>query len=117
LKDQAKVCHLEMKTVFCSCFYGTVSHLPSQTEIWGEWKLKNITIDTGYNVPIKQATRRMPVHMQKEVDEHINDMLKRDVIKPSSSPWDSNIVLVKKKGWYYTVLHRLQKVEQCNTER
>ena len=35
--------------------------------------------------------------MQKEVDVHIDDMLKRNVIEPSSSPWASNIVLVKKK--------------------
>jgi hypothetical protein len=33
----------------------------------------------------------------KKVDEHINDMLKRDVIEPSSSPWASNIGLVKRR--------------------
>ena len=35
--------------------------------------------------------------MQKEVDVHIDDMLQRNVIEPSCSPWTSNIVLVKKK--------------------
>ena len=43
-----------------------------------------------------QLNRQTP-YVQKEVDEHIDDMLKRNVIEPSSSPWASNIVLVKKK--------------------
>jgi hypothetical protein len=39
LKDQAIVYRLKIKTVFFSCFSGTASHLPSQTEIWGDRKL------------------------------------------------------------------------------
>ena len=54
-------------------------------------------IDTGTNVPIKQAPRRLPVHMQQEVDTHVAEMLRRGVIEPSNSPWSSPIVLVKKK--------------------
>ena len=54
-------------------------------------------INTGNNRPIKQVPRRIPAHMQKEVDAHIDDMLQRNVIEPSCSPWASNIVLVKKK--------------------
>lgn len=30
-------------------------------------------INTGDSLPIKQAPRRIPVHMQKEVDGHIDD--------------------------------------------
>ena len=47
--------------------------------------------------PIKQPLRRVPYHMQKEMDEQIDNMLKKDVITPSKSPWASGIVLVKKK--------------------
>ena len=54
-------------------------------------------INTGNNRPIKQVPRRIPAYMQKEVDVHIDDMLQRNVIEPSCSPWTSNIVLVKKK--------------------
>ena len=54
-------------------------------------------INTGNNRPIKQVPRRIPANMQKEVDAHIDDMLQRNVIEPSCSPWASNIVLVKKK--------------------
>ena len=35
--------------------------------------------------------------MRGVVDEEINKMLESDVIRPSSSPWSSPIVLVRKK--------------------
>ncbi|XP_055998786.1 uncharacterized protein LOC125664117 [Ostrea edulis] len=54
-------------------------------------------IDTGTQQAIKQAPRRLPFHMQKEVEEHVSDMLKRGIIEPSQSAWSSAIVLVKKK--------------------
>ena len=54
-------------------------------------------IPTGQTQPIKQPPRRVPVNMNKEVDEQIQDMLDKDVIQPSKSPWASSIVLVKKK--------------------
>ncbi len=33
----------------------------------------------------------------EEAEQQINDMLEKDVIQPSSSPWASGIVLVQKK--------------------
>ena len=54
-------------------------------------------IPTGEAKPIRQPLRRVPYHMQKEMDEQIDNMLKKDVITPSKSPWASGIVLVKKK--------------------
>ena len=54
-------------------------------------------IDTGKNKPIKQSLRRVPVHLRNEVNKQMDDMLERNVIEPSSSPWSSGIVLVQKK--------------------
>ena len=54
-------------------------------------------INTGNSRPIKQVPQRIPAHMQKEVDAHIDDLLQRNVIEPSCSLLASNIVLVKKK--------------------
>ncbi|MCG8048996.1 MAG: reverse transcriptase domain-containing protein, partial [Candidatus Thiodiazotropha endolucinida] len=54
-------------------------------------------IPTADALPIKQPLRRVPYHMQKEMDDQIENMLKKDVITPSKSPWASGIVLVKKK--------------------
>lgn len=53
--------------------------------------------DTGDARPIKQPPRRLPVHTREEVDKLVEDMLRRNVIEPSSSPWASGVVLVKKK--------------------
>ena len=55
------------------------------------------SINTGNQNPIKQPLRRLPVHTKCEVDKHIDEMLERGVIEPSSSPWACGIVLVQKK--------------------
>ena len=54
-------------------------------------------IDTGNARPIRQPARRMPVHQKKEAEDEVQKMLRKDIIEPSSSPWASPIVLVKKK--------------------
>ncbi|KAK4469996.1 hypothetical protein MN116_000019 [Schistosoma mekongi] len=65
--------------------------LPGRTRaVWHE-------IDTGDHKPIKQYPRRVPIHYQPELDKMIKEMLKHKVIRPSTSPWASPIVLVKKK--------------------
>ncbi|KAK3102810.1 hypothetical protein FSP39_014067 [Pinctada imbricata] len=54
-------------------------------------------INTGDAHPIKQPLRRIPANITKEVSTQIDEMLQKGVIEPSTSPWASNIVLVKKK--------------------
>ena len=55
------------------------------------------TIDTGSAQPIRQPPRRLPPHRREQARELIGDMLKKDIIQPSISPWSSPVVLVKKK--------------------
>ena len=54
-------------------------------------------IDTGDATPIRQGVRRIPLHKQHLVKEHVEKMLDQNVITPSSSPWTSPVVLVPKK--------------------
>ena len=54
-------------------------------------------IDTGHSPPIRQRSRRLPPHQREHVTDLINEMLENHIIQPSSSPWASPIVLVKKK--------------------
>ena len=54
-------------------------------------------IPTGDAQPIQQRPQRVPVHMNKEIDRQLDNMLKENVITPSTSPWASSIVMVKKK--------------------
>jgi len=54
-------------------------------------------IDTGNVRPVRQPLRRYPpVHMEV-ISEHVDNMLRQGTIEPASSPWASNVVLVKKK--------------------
>ncbi len=54
-------------------------------------------INTGDATPVKQPIRRTPLHLTPEVDKQIDEMLNKNVIQPSTSPWSSGIVLVTKK--------------------
>ncbi|MEL7426754.1 MAG: RNase H-like domain-containing protein [Bacteroidota bacterium] len=58
-------------------------------------------IDTGNAQPIRQYPRRLPFAFREEAKDQVQEMLKQGVIQPSSSPWASPIVLVKKKDGKY----------------
>ena len=48
-------------------------------------------------VPFKDRPRRIPPGMYEEVKLHLKDMLACGAIRPSSSPYSSGVVLVRKK--------------------
>ena len=49
------------------------------------------------DIPFKQRHRRIPPAMYEEVKAHIKELLSANIIRPSHSPFASNIVLVRKK--------------------
>ncbi|TWW73497.1 Retrovirus-related Pol polyprotein from transposon 412 [Takifugu flavidus] len=49
------------------------------------------------DVPVRQCHRRIPPSEYEVVKEHINQLLEAQIIRESSSPYGSPIVLVKKK--------------------
>ncbi|KAK3105322.1 hypothetical protein FSP39_022517 [Pinctada imbricata] len=54
-------------------------------------------IDTKDAQPIKQKLRRTPMGFEDEEEKHIQQMLERGIIQPSSSEWASPPVLIRKK--------------------
>ena len=54
-------------------------------------------INTGVR-PVWQTVRKLPPPGRQVVQELLSDMLDKDIIQPSSSPWALPIVLVKKDG-------------------
>ncbi|PIK47135.1 hypothetical protein BSL78_15986 [Apostichopus japonicus] len=54
------------------------------------------TIPTVDDEPVKQTYRRIPPCQFEEVQEHVRKLLAKGVIKPSTSPYASPVVLVRK---------------------
>ena len=54
-------------------------------------------IDLLDDQPFKDRSRRIPPAMFEEVRQHLQTLLDNDVIRESTSPWSSNMVLVRKK--------------------
>ena len=54
-------------------------------------------IELTNEVPFKQRCRRIPPSMFDEVKDHLHQLLACDVIRPSHSPWSSNVVLCRRK--------------------
>ena len=63
----------------------------------GRTKVIEHSIPLDNNRPLKQRPYRIPYALREECDRQIKFMLENDVIRPSSSPWMSPVVLVKKK--------------------
>ena len=63
----------------------------------GETDLLQLEIDTGEALPKKQRLRRMPFPVREEVSKQLQKMQDSGVIQPSTSPWASPVVLVRKK--------------------
>jgi hypothetical protein len=63
-------------------------------------------IETGDARPIKENPYRIPYALKPVVEEHIDEMLGKGIIEPSSSPWSSSIALVQKKSKDGTVKYR-----------
>ena len=55
-------------------------------------------IDTGDAKPVCLRQWRLPQSTRETIRKQCDDMLRVGVIQPSSSPWLSPVVLVKKKG-------------------
>ena len=64
----------------------------------GTTTLVQHVITTGDHTPVRQPARRMPFSLRSDVDRIVGEMLVQGVIEPSSSPWASPVVLVKKDG-------------------
>ena len=64
----------------------------------GQCGIVKYEIDTGFERAIKQYAYQKPVAEKKIIQEKVEKMLKQGVIRESSSPCTSPVVLVKKKG-------------------
>ena len=61
-------------------------------------------IDIADAKPVRQQLRRHPPAHRDAISQQVDDYLKQGVIEPASSPWASNLVLVRKKRWFVPLL-------------
>ena len=73
-------------------------------------------IDTGTARPIKQAPRRTPVAYEGRDKEALEKMLNRGIIRESSSPWASPVVLVPKKDGSVRLCADYRKINDETTK-
>ena len=54
-------------------------------------------IDTAGANPVREAPRRLPYALRKQLEEELDKLLRINCIEAANSPYASTIVLVKKK--------------------
>ena len=54
-------------------------------------------IITNDALPVYHKPRRIPTAWEKDIDQQVSEMLVNDIIRPSYSPWNAPVILVKKK--------------------
>ena len=75
-------------------------------------------IATGEARPVKQPARRMPFAVRQEVARQLHEMQQGGVIQPSSSPWASPVVMVRKRDGSHRFCmdyHQLNAVTKADT--
>ena len=56
------------------------------------------SIELTSNVPVKTAYRRVPPGIMQEVKDHLREMEQKGIIRPSTSPYSSQMVIVRKRS-------------------
>ena len=69
----------------------------SKTDI-GHCKLVKHEIELKHNAPIQQMVGKVPLHVEKWVDNQVEHLEKMGVVRQSNSPWSAPVVVVKKKN-------------------
>ena len=79
----------------------------SENGALGRTKVVKYNINTSGH-PIRQPMRRQPESLKGDMNEEVKKMLSKGVIRPSSSPWSSPVVMVRKKNgsWRFCIDYR-----------
>ena len=75
-------------------YEGIFASNPKKPSLVKNMKHRIITDDA---LPVNKKPHRIPHAWNDEVNKQIKEMLDNGIIRPSSSPWNSPIILVKKK--------------------
>ena len=75
-------------------------------------------IDTGNNPPVKQKPRRLPQAQHEEMERQVRQLADAGIIRPSSSAYASNVLLVQKKdgAWRLCIDYRALNATTVNKD-
>ena len=76
-------------------------------------KVKHTIVTHG--PPVREPLRRIPHMLQDTVKAEVEKMLQHSVIRESSSPWSSPIVMIKKKDGSWRFCVNFRKVNSMTT--
>ena len=80
----------------------------------GKTTVLEATIDIGPNRPKSENLRRYPRAYREKVDDETEGLLRADIIEEASSPYNSNLVIVKKRDSdKVRVTVDLRKLNEC----
>ena len=63
----------------------------------GRTEVVKLAINTGEHLPVSSHPYRIPPKWKDEVRDQVDKLLELGIIRPSTSPWSSSVVTVKKK--------------------
>ena len=75
-------------------------------------------IDTGDNPPVKQKPRRLPQAQHEEMERQVRQLADAGIIRPSTSSYASNVLLVQKKdgSWRLCIDYRALNANTVNKD-
>lgn len=74
------------------------SHLFARSDLeLGSTNVVKMSLNTGNSAPIKQRPYRLPFSQRPILDKHLDELLEAGIIRPSTSPWSSPIIMVPRK--------------------
>ena len=107
---------MEQKEKFLALMSHYTDIMADSSDKLGRTGVLQHRIDTGSAMPIRQLARRVPLPRRETVRHLLQDMLSRDVISPSKSPWASPIVLVGKKDGFTRFCVDYRKVNEVHLQ-
>lgn len=78
---------------------------PTKDDDWGRTSLVKHHIQLVDSIPVRRYPYRMPFSQRSQAREQVAEMLRKGVIRPSTSPWSSPYLLKEKKdgSWRFCI--------------
>ncbi|XP_028236737.1 uncharacterized protein LOC114416062 [Glycine soja] len=108
VEEVSEVSSIPVMSEFLEVFPDDICELPSEREV-------EFIIDLVPMVnPVSIAPYRMSPVELAEVKAQVQDLLNKQFVRPSVSPWGAPVLLVKKEGWKHEDVCRLSAAGQSH---